>query len=188
VQHSISRQQRRTQSNSVWNPRVLGYQKYKLDRPLTQALAELPTSGFLANAFVNDHPFNAVHERTRGSLRRRSVVQHTTLAIKLHRCFRRYDIASLGAFTGRALMIFRAGLALNIVGSFVNGLMPLRSFVAGFLMTTNLAKSRNKEGSCFLEFFVAYLRERLDDSLDILPRHGVRMRLSDFLNELRLRH
>ena len=37
-------------SNSVWNPRVLGYQKYKLDRPLTQALAELPTSGFLANA------------------------------------------------------------------------------------------------------------------------------------------
>ena len=29
-------------SNSVCNPRVLGYQKYKLDRPLTQALAELP--------------------------------------------------------------------------------------------------------------------------------------------------
>jgi hypothetical protein len=26
-----------------------------------------PTSGFLANAFVNEHPFNAVHERTRGS-------------------------------------------------------------------------------------------------------------------------
>jgi len=26
--------------------------------------------------------------------------------------------------TGRALMIFRAGFALNIVGSFVNGLMP----------------------------------------------------------------
>src|SRR4029450_10984048 len=50
-----------------------------------------------------------------------------------------YDTASLAAFTGRALMIFRAGFALNIVGSFVNGLMPLRSFVAGFLMTTNLA-------------------------------------------------
>jgi hypothetical protein len=48
--------------------------------------------------------------------------------------------ASLAAFTGRALMIFRAGLALNTVGSFVNGLMPFRSLVAGFLMTTNLAK------------------------------------------------
>jgi len=31
----------------------------------------------------------------------------------------------LAAFTGRALMIFRAGFALNIVGSFVNGSMPL---------------------------------------------------------------
>jgi hypothetical protein len=36
-------------------------------------------------------------------------------------------------------MIFRAGFALNIVGSFVNGLMPFRAFVAGFLMTINLA-------------------------------------------------
>src|SRR5262245_30714519 len=35
---------------------------------------------------------------------------------------------------GRALTIFQAGFALNIVGSFVNGLMPLRSFVAGFLI------------------------------------------------------
>ena len=39
--------------------------------------------------------------------------------------------ASFAAFTGRALIIFRAGLALNTVGSFVNGLMPARSFVAG---------------------------------------------------------
>jgi hypothetical protein len=104
---------------------------------------------FPDNAFVNEHPFNAERERTRGSLRRRSVVQHTTLAIKLHRCFRRYDIASLAAFTGRALMIFRAGLALNIVGSFVNGLMPLRSFVAGFLMTTNLANPGTKKAPVF---------------------------------------
>ena len=52
---------------------MLGCQKYKLDRPLTQALAELPHEwGFLANAFVNDDPFDAVHERTRGSLRRRA--------------------------------------------------------------------------------------------------------------------
>jgi hypothetical protein len=39
-------------------------------------------------------------------------------------------MASLAAFTGRALIIFRAGFALNIVGSFVNGLMPFRAFVA----------------------------------------------------------
>ena len=32
-------------------------------------------------------------------------------------------------------MIFRAGFALNTVGSFVKGLMPLRAFVAGFLIT-----------------------------------------------------
>jgi hypothetical protein len=38
--------------------------------------------------------------------------------------------ASFAAFTGRARTIFRAGLALNTVGSFVNGLMPFRSLVA----------------------------------------------------------
>ena len=40
-----------------------------------------------------------------------------------------YKTAALTAFTGRALTTFRAGFALNIIGSFVNGLMPLRSFV-----------------------------------------------------------
>ena len=77
-------------------------------------------------------------------------VRRTTPARHTHRCFRRYDTASLAAFTGRALMIFRAGFALNIVGSFVNGLMPLRSFVAGFLMTTNLAKPGTKKAPVFL--------------------------------------
>src|ERR1700730_3768220 len=57
--------------------------------------------------------------------------------------------ASFAAFTGRALTIFRAGLALNTVGSFVNGLMPARSFVAGFLMTTNFAKPGNKNALFF---------------------------------------
>src|SRR6266480_1735348 len=57
--------------------------------------------------------------------------------------------ASFAAFTGRALIIFRAGLALNTVGSFVNGLMPARSFVAGFLMTTNFAKPGNKNAPFF---------------------------------------
>ena len=36
----------------------------------------------------------------------------------------RHATASLAAFTGRALTIFRAGFALKTVGSFVNGLMP----------------------------------------------------------------
>src|SRR5262249_14487133 len=50
-----------------------------------------------------------------------------------------FQTASLAALTGRALTIFRAGFALNTVGSLVKGLMPFRSLVAGFLMTTNLA-------------------------------------------------
>jgi Adenylate and Guanylate cyclase catalytic domain len=74
----------------------------------------------------------------------------------------------------RALMIFRAGFALNIVGSFVSGLMPFRAFVAGFLMTTNLANGDN-ESSGFLEFFVADLRERLDDLFDVFSGHDVRV-------------
>jgi hypothetical protein len=42
--------------------RMLGCQKYKLDRPLTQTLAESPHQwGLLANAFVNDNPFYAEH-------------------------------------------------------------------------------------------------------------------------------
>ena len=52
--------------------------------------------------------------------------------------------ASFAALTGRAFTIFRAGLALNTVGSLVKGLMPLRALVAGFLITTNLAKPGKK--------------------------------------------
>jgi hypothetical protein len=80
----------------------------------------------------------------------------------------RYNMASLAAFTGRALMIFRAGLALNIVGSFVNGLMPFRAFVAGVLYDNHFGEAGHKEGSRFLEFFVAYFGERLDDALHVL--------------------
>ena len=57
--------------------------------------------------------------------------------------------ASFAAFTGRALTIFLAGLALNTVGSFVNGLIPERSLVAGFLMTTNFAKPGNRNAPFF---------------------------------------
>jgi hypothetical protein len=61
-----------------------------------------------------------------------------------------HHTASFAAFTGRALMIFRAGLALNTVGSLVNGLMPARSLVAGFLMTTNFAKPGSRKAPVFL--------------------------------------
>ena len=61
---------------------------------------------------------------------------------------------SFAAFTGRALTIFLAGLALNTVGSFVNGLMPWRSLVAGFLMTTNFAKPGNRKAPFLLLFLV----------------------------------
>src|SRR5712691_5178696 len=74
----------------------------------------------------------------------------STKSPESRRYFRRYDTASLTAFTGRALTIFRAGFALNIVGSFVNGLMPLRSFVAGFLITTNFANPGTRKAPDFL--------------------------------------
>src|ERR1700693_5569699 len=50
-------------------------------------------------------------------------------------------------------------------------------------------KSRHKEGSRFLEFLVANLSKRLDNSFDVFSRHiTFRMLFSDFLNEFRLRH
>src|ERR1700674_1386153 len=173
----------------VGNPRMLGCQKYKLDRLLTKALAELPYErGVLTNTFIDDDSFYAGHDRTRPLLQRQRVIHRTTLAVILHRRLRRYDTASLAAFTGRALMIFRAGFALNIVGSFVNGLMPFRRLCGGLLDDNEFGESGHKEGSRFLEFLVAYLGERLDDAHDVLPRHIVWMLLSDFLNEFRLRH
>src|SRR5215475_9646318 len=58
----------------------------------------------------------------------------------------------------------------------------------GLLDDNEFCETWHKEGSRFLEFFVAYFRERLDDALYVLPRHTIRMLLSDFLNEHRLRH
>src|ERR1022692_4791934 len=54
----------------------------------------------------------------------------------------------------------------------------------GLLDDKELGKNGHKENSRFLEFFVAYFRERLDDALDVLSRHVVRVLLCDFLNEL----
>src|ERR1700730_6427343 len=44
----------------------------------------------------------------------------------------------------------------NIVGSFVNGLMPFRAFVAGFLTTTNLGKARTKKAPLFFSFLLPF--------------------------------
>src|SRR6266851_6964784 len=53
--------------------------------------------------------------------------------------------ASFAALTGRALTIFRAGLALNIIGCPLKGFVPSRALVAGFLITTNLANPGSKK-------------------------------------------
>src|ERR1019366_965986 len=73
-------------------------------------------------------------------------------ALPAHRelCEEFAQTASLTALTGRALMSFRAGLALNTVGSLVKGLMPLRALVAGFLTTTNFAKPGSTKAPVFL--------------------------------------
>jgi hypothetical protein len=56
-------------------------------------------------------------------------------------------------------MIFRAGFALNIVGSGERiDAAPL--LCSGLLDDNEFGKSGHKEGSRFLEFFVAYFRER----------------------------
>ena len=60
-----------------------------------------------------------------------------------------HQTASFAALTGRTLRIFLAGFALNTVGSLVNGLMPVRSLVAGFLTTMNLAKPGSRNSPLF---------------------------------------
>src|SRR3990172_1293686 len=45
---------------------------------------------------------------------------------------------SLSFFSGRIFTTLRAGLALNVVGSPVNGFVPWRSLVAGLCCTTTL--------------------------------------------------
>src|SRR6266404_7025860 len=61
-----------------------------------------------------------------------------------------YYTASFAALTGRALTIFRAGLALNIIDSPVNGFVPWRALVAGFLITTNFANPGTRKTPFFL--------------------------------------
>ena len=85
-----------------------------------------------------------------------------------------YSSASLAALTGRALMTLRAGFALKMVGSFVNGLMPFRAFVAAFLMTTNFTKPGTDKRARSLELLVPKRCERLHDCLDIPLADAVR--------------
>ena len=48
---------------TVGNPGMLGREKYELDRPVTQAAAELPRERrCLADAFVNNDPFDTLHD------------------------------------------------------------------------------------------------------------------------------
>jgi len=56
--------------------------------------------------------------------------------------------ASFAALTGRALTVFRAGLALNIIRCPLKGFVAARALVAGFLMTmtTNLANPWRRRG------------------------------------------
>ena len=62
----------------VGNPRMLGCQKYKLDRLLTKALAELPYErGVLTNTFIDDDSFYAGHDRTRRLPQRQRVIHRT---------------------------------------------------------------------------------------------------------------
>jgi hypothetical protein len=61
--------------------------------------------------------------------------------------------------------------------------------LCGRLLDHNqFGEAGHKKGSRFLELFVTNFGERLDDALDVLSRDIVFMLLSNFLNELRLRH
>jgi hypothetical protein len=66
--------------------------------------------------------------------------------------------------TGLALTIFRAGLALNIISSPVNGLVPFLALVAGFLMTT-LCKTWNEKDPVFLQLLVTDISQSIHDVL-----------------------
>src|SRR6185295_167560 len=59
-------------------------------------------------------------------------------------------MASLIALIGRAFTALLAGLAANVVGSFVKGLIPLRAGRAGRFTTTNFAKPGRTNRPFFL--------------------------------------
>jgi hypothetical protein len=77
----------------------------------------------------------------------------------------------LAALTGRALTILRAGFALKTVGSFVNGLMPSRAFVAGFFTTINLASPGTTNAPLMLSLPGAPSAPCHLSALQLLARH-----------------
>jgi hypothetical protein len=85
-------------------------------------------------------------------------------------------------------MTFLAGFALNIVGSFVKGLMPVRCFVAGFLMTTNFANPGTSKAPVFLSSLWPTLTSDSITPLISLACNSVGLLISYFLNEFGLRH
>src|SRR5262249_46321365 len=109
------------------------------------------TYGQRGDGFIEvHHKLSQLHPGTKTKLAFHWTPGKRSPAACAYRANSVHATASLAAFTGRALMIFRAGLALNIVGSLVNGLIPFRAFVAGFLMTTNFAKPRTTNAPVFL--------------------------------------
>jgi hypothetical protein len=85
-------------------------------------------------------------------------------------------------------MIFRAGFALKIVGSFVNGLMPSRAFVAGFLMTMNLASPGTMNVPVFLSSLWPIAATASITPFYVFSRYLVRMPFRDLLYKFRFRH
>jgi hypothetical protein len=79
-------------------------------------------------------------------------------------------------------------LRLEYCRFFCEWIDALARLRGGLLDDNEFGESGHNEGSRFLEFLVANCRERLDDPFDVLPAHGLRILLSDFLNKLRLRH
>src|SRR5207302_4852096 len=83
--------------------------------------------------------------------------------------------ASFAALTGLARTIFRAGLALNIISSPVNGLVPFLALVAGFLTTTNLAKPGTRNTPAFfsslwptpISLSMTFFTSRLESSVAV---------------------
>ena len=57
----------------------------------------------------------------------------------------RDQIWSLRALSARTLTALDAGLALNIIGSLVKGLIPLRAFLAGFFLALAIRHFRLAE-------------------------------------------
>src|SRR5882672_2041281 len=194
MQHAIPRQQRGTYIQQfiedfyVGNPWMLGCQKYKRDRPLTQALPEWAhVWGFLTDAFVNDNPFDTVHERPRQSHGRPRAIHRATppsapskSSTLRHRVF--------GGLYRACPDNLPSGLRFEYRRFLCKRIDALPRLGGGLLDDDEFGESGHKESSRLLEFLVADFRERLDDAFDVLSRHLGRMLISDFLNEFRLRH